>query len=59
MSSVNGLVENQPEVFVRLSDVQVILNENHWWLNAVEIRAMLGKIAQFDKYGNMIKEEQT
>lgn len=54
-----GLVENYPDVLVRLSDVQAILDDNHWWLNGVETRAMLGKIAQFDKYGNMIKEEQT
>ena len=50
-----ALVEDQPEIFVRLSDVQAILNESRW-LGGTEMRAMLGDIAQFDRHGNIIKE---
>lgn len=44
-------------VFVRLSDVQAILNDSKW-LNPKEMRQLLAQADKFDKYGNIIKEEQ-
>ena len=45
-----------PAVFVRLSDVQAILNESKW-LNPREMRQLLTQADKFDKYGNIIKED--
>lgn len=51
---LNG--DSDPAVFVRLSDVQAILNDSKW-LNPKEMRQLLAQADKFDKHGNIIKEE--
>lgn len=51
---LNG--DTNPAMFVRLSDVQAILNESKW-LNPKEMRQLLAQADKFDKYGNIIKEK--
>lgn len=50
---LNG--DPNPAVFVRLSDVQVILNSSNY-INPKEMRHLLAHLDKFDKYGNIIKE---
>ncbi len=51
---LNG--DPNPAVFVRLSDVQALLNDNKW-LNPKDMHQLLAQVDKFDKHGNIIKEE--
>lgn len=53
-----AVAEHTPIKFVRLSDVQAILDHGNW-LSTDEMRKMLDQTDKFDQYGNLIKSQKS